>query len=324
MKQSKLQPHFLQSEAWSSFQQRLGKETFYEEGAGWSASIVLEAPAGIGGKPHRRLYVPYGPTCVDEAALQAALQQLKRLGKQNDVAYVRVEPIVASEPDGSQIDFPAVGLHLNPRAFQPELTLVLDLAPKDEVLLQGMSSTNRNLWRTHKNKGLTCVTSYDPGKLQPFLDMLHETAVRTGITTHSDDYFALMAESLFPSKHAGVAYIEHEGKPIVGAIFFDDFESKVRYYAHAGSFAAARQLQANSPLLAYLIFEAKKQGMKTFDFYGVAPLDATPEHHWYGHSRFKRSFGGQDKVYGGTWELPVKPFLYKTAKLTRQLKNLKG
>lgn len=322
MKQ-KAKPHFLQGEAWAEFQHALGKEVFYLEGDGWSARAVLESPVGLAGKSHRRLYAPYGPACNNEQALTTALKALKKLGKEQRVSYVRVEPCLASEPDGSKIDLPRFGLHLNPRAFQPEQTLILDLEPDEETLLKGMSSTNRNLWRTHQNKNLECKTSYNPGELRPFLDMLHETAARTGITTHADDYFAAMAESLFPGKHAGMAYVYHKGEPVVGAIFFDDHQADTRYYAHAGSFASARQLQANSPLLSYLIFDAKEKGMKHFDFYGVAPLDATPEHHWYGHSRFKRSFGGEDKFYSGTWELPVKPFLYKTARLTRKIANLR-
>jgi lipid II:glycine glycyltransferase (peptidoglycan interpeptide bridge formation enzyme) len=318
-----LQIHFLQTEPWGDFQKALGKEVIYLEGEGWSARAILEAPGGLGGKAHRRLYVPYGPTCVDEAALATALKELRVVGKQYDVSYVRVEPIVATQPDGSQLDLPKRGLHQNPRAFQPDRTLLLHLDPSEETLLQTMSSTNRNLWRTKEKKGLSCLTSYDPADLPPFLAMLHETAQRTGIITHDDDYFGLMAESLFPGKHAGLAYVEHEGKPIVAAIFFDNPDFGVRYYAHAGSFDAARKLQANSPLLTYLIFEAKQKGFKTFDFYGVAPPDATPQHHWYGHSRFKRSFGGEDKVYSGTWELSVKPLRYRTAILSRKLAGLK-
>lgn len=317
-----INPHFLQGEAWAGFQHVRGKETFYVEGDGWSARAILESPSGLAGKSHRRLYVPYGPTCKGEQALIDALKALKKLGKEQRVSYVRVEPCLASESDGSQIDFSRFGLHLNPRAFQPEQTLVLSLETDEETLLMGMSSTNRNLWRTRQNKKLECKITYDPGGLRPFLDMLHETAERTGITTHADDYFASMAESLFPGKHAGLAYVYHEGEPIVGAIFFDDHAAGIRYYAHAGSFVSARQLQANSPLLSYLIFDSKEQGMKQFDFYGVAPLDATPEHHWYGHSRFKRSFGGEDKFYSGTWELPVKPILYSAARLTRKLASL--
>jgi lipid II:glycine glycyltransferase (peptidoglycan interpeptide bridge formation enzyme) len=322
-KNIKLVPHFLQGEAWAGFQRALGKEVVRLEGDGWQVSAVLEAPSGLGGKPHRRLYAPYGPSAASEKSLKVALEALQQAGKEYRVSYVRVEPIVASQPDGNRLNWSKFGLHPNSRAFQPDRTLLLDLRPGEEELLQGMSSTNRNLWRTYKNKGISMHISYNMADLTPFLAMLHETAKRTGIITHDDDYFAMMAESLFPGKHAGLAYAEHEGKPIVAAIFFDDILDGTRYYAHAGSFDAARKLQANSPLLTYLIMDAKTQGRQTFDFYGVAPPDAGQDHPWSGHSRFKRSFGGQDKIYSGTWELPINKNLFKAAKLTRKLASLK-
>jgi lipid II:glycine glycyltransferase (peptidoglycan interpeptide bridge formation enzyme) len=101
-------------------------------------------------------------------------------------------------------------------------------------------------------------------------------------------------------------------------LFFDDHSAKTRYYAHAGSFDEARKLQANSPLLTYLIIDAKKSGMKIFDFYGVSPANE-PSNPWAGFSKFKRSFGGYDKKFSGTWEFPLNKLNYKILNTGRKL-----
>jgi len=44
------------------------------------------------------------------------------------------------------------------------------------------------------------------------------------------------------------------------------------------------------------IKEAKKRGMKKYNFWGVAPLDSK-DHRFSGISIFKRGFGGEDVQY---------------------------
>ena len=127
-----------------------------------------------------------------------------------------------------------------------------------------------------------------------------------------------MLQVLMPLKAGGLAFASHEGVPIVGVLFFDDKQTGVRYYAHAGSYKNARQLQANSPMVSFLIFDAKAAGHRSFDFYGVSPPDQ-PNHKWANVSKFKRSFGGYERAYSGTWELPLKRSHYTANKLLRKV-----
>ena len=58
------------------------------------------------------------------------------------------------------------------------------------------------------------------------------------------------------------------------------------------------------------IIDAKNKGLTQFDLFGIAPDGSSPEHPWAGFTRFKRSFGGQDVSFGGSWDIPVKQFDY--------------
>ena len=86
--------HFLQSEAWQAFQTVLGREVFRNSGNGWSYLAILERGTG-----HTRLYCPYGPTAINEASFEEAINSLIRLGRQHKVTFIRVEPTELSYAD---------------------------------------------------------------------------------------------------------------------------------------------------------------------------------------------------------------------------------
>jgi len=310
--------HFLQTSAWATFQEALDRQVIERSCASWHYLAVIEAPVGFGSRMHRRLYVPYGPTCASEEALSEALKDLLEEAKRHSVSYVRVEPMVLKGT--RKLDMRMYGGQKKTRSYQPDRTLLIDLTQDESQLIKAMSSTNRNLWNTHAAKGMKIVKSYNQKDMPAFLDMMHIMAERTGIIVHDDDYFMKMAAALFATKASGLVFIEHGGKPIVTAMFYDNPDNGTRYYAYAGSHDEARKLQANSPLVTYLMLDAKKQGFKTFDLYGVAPEGDTT-HSWAGHSKFKRSFGGVDHEYLGTWEIPADRLKYALAKLSRHIKK---
>ncbi|MEX2014685.1 MAG: peptidoglycan bridge formation glycyltransferase FemA/FemB family protein [Candidatus Saccharimonadales bacterium] len=305
--------HFLQSDAWAGFQKAQNKKVFQETQKNWSFSAILEDSSSRLAKG-KRLYAPYGPTAQSLEALNDALEALAEVSKKEKASYIRVEPI----GEFSEKELKSKGLIKASRSFQPSQTWQIDLKNSKEEILKQMSSTNRNLFNTASKKGIKFEISYDQKKLSTFLSMIHNMSARTGMKPHSDKYFELMAKSLFPDKSAGLAIGYHENKPIVGGLFFDDKLAKTRYYAHAGSFDEARKLQANSPLLSYLIMNAKEKGMETFDFYGVSP-ESDNNHRWAGFSKFKRSFGGYEKQFNGTWELPVNKLNYRILSTSRKL-----
>jgi lipid II:glycine glycyltransferase (peptidoglycan interpeptide bridge formation enzyme) len=72
-----------------------------------------------------------------------------------------------------------------------------------------------------------------------------------------------------------------------------------------------------------MIFDAKARGKQHFDYYGVAPPHAPKTHKWAGFSQFKRSFGGREVEYAGTWEIPIKLARYQAYRLFIKLQQVK-
>ncbi len=312
---NKLSPrHFLQSKEWGLFQKTLGNTIIEQSGAGWQYLAILERGDGKVGKHFTRLYCPYGPYYKDDVALRAALTDLEREAKKRGVDYVRVEPTGAER----QMLFTGTGGYTKQaHSFQPELSLIVDLTADFHEVLLGMSKTNRYLWNKVDRNNLTFNISYDMADLEHFLLMMRETSKRTQATFRKAQYFELLLETLGESKTAGVAYAYHEDEVLVGVLFVDDFEAKTRYYLYAGSFDKARQYSANAPLVVYLLQQAKETGITQFDFFGVSPQEAT-DHRWAGLSKFKRSFGGEEIVFSGTWEKPINTARYKLMSFARK------
>lgn len=302
--------HFTQSSHWAAVQNALGNGVFYAQGKEWQCLAILEH-----GQLGSRIYCPYGPTVASPSALNACLEALKTLAKQRKAAYIRIEP----QGKLTQKQLKSCGLRPAPRNTQPKYTWIKRLVKTKPELLAEMTSTNRNLYNTASKKGLIFKESRTIGDLHIFLGMMHEVAKNTGIKPHTDHEFQTIASILMPRNAAKLYFALHNKQPIACAMTYDS--PTTRYYAHAASHNAARKLQAASPLLVHMIFDAKAQGQTQFDFFGIAPPN-NPSHHWIGFSNFKKSFGGELKEYSGTWELPTKLLHYAAYRLVHALKHL--
>ena len=310
--------HMLQGSEWSSFQNILGKDVIQRSGPGWFFSAVTERGFGRLGKQFSRLYVQYGPYAESKQAMANALVELEKLGREYRVDYVRVEPILASMTHIVAADY---GYATQKRTFQPQHTNWLDIDRQEEDIIASFNATNRTSWRNAEKRGHTFETVYTEDKMDEFLHMMEITGKRTGSVFHDGSYLKTLIRTLGPTKSAGVIYVSFEGKRIASTLYIDDREGSTRYYMFAGTEDEARKLGANSTLVSYMILDAHKKGLKRVDLFGVTPPDAPESHPWMGLSRFKRSFGGEDVSFNGTWEKPLNKQRYFIMKLARMLAN---
>jgi len=308
--------HMLQGAEWSSFQQALGKEVIERSGAGWAYSVVLEKGFGKVGKHFSRLYVQYGPYAETKAQLKRALDDLEELAKSMGVDYVRVEPILSTM---NPANISSYGYEKQKRTFQPEHTNWVDLEKSEEEIVASFNATNRTAWRNAVKRGQQFEVVYEEADSADFLHMMKITAERTGSTFRDNTYLTTLIKALGNDKCAGVIYVSFEGKRIASALYVDDRQGSTRYYMYAGTEEEARKQGANGTLVSFLIINAKENGLKRVDLFGVSPADASDSHPWAGFSKFKRSYGGEDVAFSGTWEKAVNTQRYFIMKLARTL-----
>lgn len=303
--------HFLQSPGWADFQRGLGRTVHERSGPGWSFLAIEESnPAG------KLLYAPYGPVAASLTAFDAALAALTELARSCGAVFVRIEPVDAGFTDtDARTVLRTRGLRPAPANQQPELSWIVDLDRDFKDVLAGMKPANRNLYRNIHKKGVTFRASQDPSEISVLLEFLHLTAARSGFKPQSDDYLRQVARSLMPAGAATLFIAELEGEPIAAALAYDSADT--RTYAHAALDDAHRRLSAGIPLLVTLMADAKDKGLLHVDLWGVAPADQ-PAHKWAGFTAFKKSFGGREVSYPGTWDLPVRKLRYGAYQLARQ------
>lgn len=291
--------HFLQSHAWEAFQHELGRKTFRDQGDGWSYLAVLEHGTG-----NTRLYVPYGPTYETPAQFDAAMASLTTLAREQSATFIRVEPMGPLTPSDLKARklLPVTYQHLQPHATQ-----IIDLQLSRENLLAQMSQNTRNITRNYTKKDIRITTSRDPKDISILTTLLQAVAARTHLRPHSDEYFQAQARALMPLGAATLYVARLNDTPIAASLVFDS--DSTRYYAHAAADDAYRKLSAGTALLGQMILDAKEQGLRYVDLYGIADTD-DPTHPWAGFTKFKKSFGGSPSHSAGAWDLPIRRFAY--------------
>lgn len=306
--------YFLQTPQWARFQRSLGRKVHEESGPGWKFLAVEEKnPAG------KVLYAPYGPVATSLESFDAALAALVALARECGAAFVRIEPVSAGFGTAeSETVLRGRGLRPAPTSQQPELSWIVDLEPDFKDVLAAMKPVNRNLYRNIHKKDVTFRSSQDPEDIRVLLNFLHMTARRSGFKPQSDEYLTQVARSLMPAGAATLFIAERHGGPIAAALAYDSADT--RTYAHAALDDSHRKLSAGIPLLVTLMADAKARGLKYVDLWGVAPEDQ-PNHKWAGFTAFKKSFGGREVAYPGTWDLPIKKFRYGAYQLARKLRE---
>ena len=76
-------------------------------------------------------------------------------------------------------------------------------------------------------------------------------------------------------------------------------------------------------LTIQLILDAKAKGLKSFDFWGIAPEGAPSTHPWAGFTNFKKTFSGTEVDYAGTYDIILNPAKYRLYQFTRKLNRIR-
>lgn len=294
---------FLQSWEWGEFQRSLGfnvvrvfeetnKKTLIAQ------AVELTLPLGL-----TYWYVPKGPlgTVAEEDDFELLKKRLPK------GAFVKIEPVVAPPGLTRGLD------------RQPSVTTTLDLTQSYDKLLEGMKGKTRYNVRLAEKKGVVCrlvgLEAFDA-----FAQLMQQTAERDEFSLHDLKRYRKMLETLTTDGcHAFLAMAFYEDRPLAANLMIDAFG--VRTYLHGASSNLYRNVMAPYALHDFLINDAQKKGLSTYDFWGIAPPEAGEGHPWSGISRFKLGFGGDTVVMPGTFDLAKNVLAYGVYSLAKRFKK---
>lgn len=305
-----MKPHFLQSVLWSNFQKKIGRVLVEGSGKNWSYVGIVE---------HDRfgtyVYVPYGPYATNKKALLEAVEDLKKQSAARGAYVVSIEPTAPITLEVASSLFKYKGTHR-----QAHRTLRIDLDREEEAILSDMSKTRRKQYRNYHKKNLTMQKSNTRETLDTFYDLLKISSGEKGFYVRDKSFFEAMFDTLVQTGNASLFTAIRDGNSTeVAALVYDDEDT--RYYAHVGRDLSDNSLQASAPLIAYMIFDARSEGKKYFDLYGISERDDKIDEK-SGFTAFKKTFGGEVIQYGGAWDIPLNTVKYNSKRLFGYAKSI--
>ena len=304
-------PHtFLQTWEWSDFQTQEGSTVYrlgiYENDKLAGLAFVYKITARRGSF----LFCPHGPLIdwSQTEAFNAFIDHLRQLATQEKVDFIRISPLVGPTsktptPEATQM-FQKAGFRPAPIHMHPELAWLLDLTPTEEELLQNMKKRTRYSVRKAEKDGVKIETSYDPKDLDKFYQLYQETAVRQHFVPFSQKYIQREFEILSAADKIRMFFAHYHNEIVANAMIV--FTNGSGFYHHGASNRKYPTIPAAELLQWEAIREAKRRGLKLYNFWGIAPED-DPKHPWVGLSRFKKGFGGFPEAYLHAQDLPLTP-----------------
>ncbi len=287
--------NFLQSWYWGEFHKAIGNKIhrsgFYKNDqlVGVMLCVVEDAKRG------RYLIVPAGPLIdwKDTGQVEAFVDEIKRIAKLNGCIFVRVRPQLKSS-DFSKRLFSKYGFKSAPMHLHAELTSQVVLTKTKEELLASMRKSTRYEIRKSISLGVKVTSTNDPSALRDFYNLQVETSKRQNFIPFTYKFLKEQFE-IFSKIGKALLYSAMFEKKLLAQAFII-FYGKEAVYHYGASTKEGRKYPGAYLIQWEAIKEAKRRGMKRYNFWGVAPKEQK-DHRFYGVSVFKRGFGGQDVNY---------------------------
>ncbi len=300
-----------QTKKWQKLQEALGEKSIFISNDNYQfLAILMKTPVG------NYLYLPYGPAFKDENSFKEAYEELQRIARDNDAFFIRVEPLDEKFPNY------APKCAKKSKDLNPKETWLLDLGGSDEDLKSKLPSRLLRYYKSAEKKGVKIEKSNNPDNIKYLVNLQSELAKEKNINTFSEKYLKTELEQPFSTLYLVKYQNEEKDEEVVAAgLVFDD--ETTRYNLQGAQSDTGRKLHATGILTIQLIYDAKDNGQKLFDFWGIAPEGAGPEHPWAGFTNFKKTFSGYQKNRAGTYDLVQNPSKYRLYKLARKINRLK-
>lgn len=309
-----------QSHEWGTFKERLGWNVYrigVEDGGTLVAGaqlLVKPLPLGLS-----VAYVPRGPVgdwLTDEAA-SLLFSELERVARMNRAVFLKIEPAVQGEPRVLAL-LSRYRFRQNRITNQPQTTMIMDISPPSDAILQGMRKKTRQYIRRADREGIS-VRFGDAGDVPAFCDLMSLTGKREGFANRSLAYYQAEWETFSPNDQCALLLAYHEKRLIAVRTVY-------RFGRHAAEFHGGSitvpGLHPNYLLVWQAVQWAKERGCTTYDMWGVpdevepATDDEPPEipeRHdgLWGVYQFKRGFGAKVVRYAGAYDLVFMPAMHR-------------
>jgi lipid II:glycine glycyltransferase (peptidoglycan interpeptide bridge formation enzyme) len=295
-KLDKIATHPLQTTYWGQFRKAWGNEVLETK---WGILTLHKLPF----TSYKLAIFEKGPKPSHEM-----LTDLKKIGKENNIVFIKLEPNVKKEPKLITL-LVKNGATPGRRLFTPS-TFQIDLTPSEEDLMKSFSSKTRYNIRLAQKHGVTVKEDNSEKAFNRYLELTRETVSRQGFYAHTEKYHRLMWKFLRKGNIAHLLTATYKGKIITTWILFawKDF----LYYPYGASTEEYKNVMANNLIMWEAIRFGKKLGLTTFDLWG--------REEGKGFTKFKEGYHPKIVEFLGTWDLVINKPIYELYRIGERIR----
>jgi lipid II:glycine glycyltransferase (peptidoglycan interpeptide bridge formation enzyme) len=331
-------PHLLQTWEWAQVKGRFGWQPLPfvwqdAQGRTVAAAMILKRTVSLGGFAARLsvLYIPKGPNLDwnDEPLRERVLADLQEFARRQGAIFLKLDPDVVlgtgipgteeayEDPVGKafRASLTRRGWRFSPDQIQFRNTVLIDLSPSEDEMLQRMKQKTRYNLRLAEKKGVM-VRAGTPADLPLLYRMYAETSLRDGFLIRGEDYYQTVWTTFGPAPASPslsqpfseplIAEVDGEAVAAVSLFYF----AGQAVYLFGMSTQAHREKMPNYLLQWEAMRRAKALGCRVYNLWG-APNEFNEQDSLWGVFRFKEGLGGTVLRTPGAWDFPANPLTYK-------------
>lgn len=227
-------------------------------------------------------------------------EEIEGVAKKYRALFVKIEPGESGDENRLLADLKSHGYRRERWALIASKTLRVDLTKPEQKIFDGFKKDCRYEIRKAEERNLVIKKN----DFESFYKLLSAANKIKGLWTIPKKQF----DHLIHAFGKDVYCIEiRRGTPLAGCLVL--VAEGTAYYFLAGSLPAGKDLQAPYLSVWEAIKEAKKRGCALWDFEGLQDDRIPSTKSWAGFSHFKRSFGGYEVTFPGTFTKYLNPIL---------------
>ncbi len=308
--------HPLQSWAWGEFRKKTGvglsRLGFGEKNIEDTFQITW----------HR---IPYTKFCIGYCPKSAVpnkeeVEAIKEEAEKKRAIFVKFEPNerINTKAEKKITELEKAFNWVRGKPLFTKFTFQLDISKSEDELLKGMHQKTRYNLRLAEKRGVQIIEDNSETGFEDYWKLMEETTRRQGFFAHGKGYHHKMWQTMSESGMGHLFKAVYEGKTLTTWMVF--ILNDTIYYPYGASSNENREVMASNLMMWEVIRFGKKQGCRLFDMWGS--LGPTPDlkDPWYGFHKFKQGYGAELVEFLGSFDLVVKPTLYKLYGLTDRLR----
>ncbi|MBI5449466.1 peptidoglycan bridge formation glycyltransferase FemA/FemB family protein [Candidatus Gottesmanbacteria bacterium] len=249
------------------------------------------------------LHVRHGPIIGHSQShlWQFVMDWLADKARKERCWFVRINPLVEDNSFYRTLFSSLCLLRAAIHAMDGEYCWVLDLDRSTDEILADMRKSTRYEIRRSEKMAIEVVRSDKAKDLAWFMSLYKKTSLRHEFVPHQGigEEFSIFARN----GQAQLYLARFGGEVLAGALILWYGDQAI--YHHGASVTS--RVPASYAIQWQAILDAKKRGIKLYNFWGIAPEDNI-NHPWRGITLFKKGFGGRISEYIHAHDLPVSPF----------------